>query len=43
MHDPRDPTAAGLVGYGCLAALVLLVVPVASFAVIFLWNVNAHP
>lgn len=43
MSNPRDPSAAGLAGYGCLAALILMIVPVASFAVIFLWNVNAQP
>lgn len=41
MDDPRSPSSVGMAGYGCLMAAVLLIVPVASFAVIFLWNVNA--
>ena len=28
------------IGYGCLVAVILVFVPAASFAVVFLWNVN---
>jgi tetrahydromethanopterin S-methyltransferase subunit F len=41
MRKPREQTTTAPLAYGCLAALVLLVVPAASFAVVFLWNVNA--
>ena len=41
MSRYRKETPAAQVGYGCLFAAILLIVPVASFAVVFLWNVNA--
>ena len=41
MSKYRNDTPGGNVGYGCLFAAILLIVPAASFAVVFLWNVNA--
>lgn len=43
MRKPRDQSTATPAAYGCLAAAVLLIVVFASFAVVFLWNVNALP
>lgn len=41
MRRYRNGSPGGNVGYGCLFAAILLIVPVASFAVVFLWNVSA--
>lgn len=41
MYPHRNDARSGQIGYGCLMAIILVAVPVASFAVIFLWNVNA--
>ncbi len=41
MNKYRNETPVAQVGYGCLFAAILLIVPAASFAVVFLWNVNA--
>lgn len=43
MNPHRNAARTGQIGYGCLMALILVAVPVASFAVVFLWNVNAAP
>ncbi len=43
MNHHRHDARSGQIGYGCLMALILMAVPVACFAVIFLWNVNAAP
>jgi hypothetical protein len=43
MNHHRHDARSGQIGYGCLMALILMAVPAACFAVIFLWNVNAAP
>jgi hypothetical protein len=41
MSDQDGDANGKVIGWGCLIAAILLAMLVASFAVIFLWDVNA--